>query len=156
MGDFIYALEFLNADVNQVEDSKLTIFQRILKTPSSSEFIKNSISNGGECYKVRLSLLLMILVDLEWKEQMIDLRKIYVSKFLFLSLQLDTQIHKLIQFQFWILENCGKSISFTLCSRFFVPWESESFSQGLWQIENQRSVQQWECSSHANRCFIEW
>lgn len=52
LGDFIYALEFLNADINQQEGSALTVFQNVLKTPQSADYIKSCISNGAECYKV--------------------------------------------------------------------------------------------------------
>lgn len=50
--DFVYALEFLNADVNQQQDSGLSVFQEILQTPSSAEYIKAAISNGADCYSV--------------------------------------------------------------------------------------------------------
>ena len=53
LGDFIYALEFFKADVNEVDDSGLTVFQRILQTPNSGEFIKSSVNNGADCYGVR-------------------------------------------------------------------------------------------------------
>lgn len=54
LGDFIYALEFLNADVNRADESGVTIFQTILKTPRSAAFVRSSISNGADCYTVSL------------------------------------------------------------------------------------------------------
>lgn len=53
LGDFIYALEFLNADINRADESGTTIFQTILKTPRSDAFIRSCISNGADCYTVR-------------------------------------------------------------------------------------------------------
>lgn len=53
LGDFIYALEFLNADVNRADEAGITIFQTILKTPRSAAFIQSCISNGADCYTVR-------------------------------------------------------------------------------------------------------
>lgn len=55
LGDFVYALEFLGADVNQPEGTGLTIFQKVLRTPDSADFIRSCISNGADCYKVRLT-----------------------------------------------------------------------------------------------------
>lgn len=52
LGDFVYTLEFLGADVNLVEDSGLTIFQTILKTPNSADFIRSCINNDADCYTV--------------------------------------------------------------------------------------------------------
>jgi hypothetical protein len=57
LGDFVYALEFLNADLNQQDESGLTIFQKILKTPNSADYIKNCINNDADCYSVSKSSL---------------------------------------------------------------------------------------------------
>lgn len=54
LGDFTYALEFFNANVNEVVDSAgKTVFQKILLTPNSGDYIKNCISNGADCYGVK-------------------------------------------------------------------------------------------------------
>lgn len=54
MGNFIFALEFLGADVNEKEEeSGKTIFHEILKTPKSGKFIECCIENGADCYSVR-------------------------------------------------------------------------------------------------------
>lgn len=50
--DFIYALEFLNADVNKQENSDLTVFQKILRTPNTTDYIEACIRNGADCYTV--------------------------------------------------------------------------------------------------------
>jgi hypothetical protein len=55
LGDFVYALEFLNADVNEKDEAGTTIFEKILKTPNSADFIRNSISNGANSYQVSKS-----------------------------------------------------------------------------------------------------
>lgn len=54
LGSFVYALEFLGADVNQQTDSGLTIFHNVLVTPNASEFVKACISNGADLYSVRI------------------------------------------------------------------------------------------------------
>lgn len=56
LGDFIIALEFMNADVNHASEAGFTVFHDILKTPRSADFIKNCISNGADCYAVSGSL----------------------------------------------------------------------------------------------------
>jgi hypothetical protein len=54
LADFTYALEFFNANMNEVVDSAgKTVFQKILLTPNSGDYIKNCISNGADCYGVR-------------------------------------------------------------------------------------------------------
>lgn len=52
LGDFVYALEFFNANVNEVKDAGLTIFQKILLTPNSGDYIKSCINNGADRYGV--------------------------------------------------------------------------------------------------------
>lgn len=55
LGNFIFALECLGADVNaKDEESGKTLFHEILKTPKSGKFIECSIENGADCYSVRL------------------------------------------------------------------------------------------------------
>lgn len=50
------SLEFLNADSNQVsgddDDAGHTLFQKILMTPNSAEYIRLCIENGADCYTV--------------------------------------------------------------------------------------------------------
>jgi len=49
----MHALEFLDADANQaIDETGLTAFQKILRTPKSAEFIKLCIENGADCYAV--------------------------------------------------------------------------------------------------------
>lgn len=54
LGSFVYALEFLDADVNEQTDTGLTIFHNVLATPSAEKFVKACISNGADLYSVRL------------------------------------------------------------------------------------------------------
>lgn len=61
LGDFINALELMSADVNQKDDSKLSIFHKILSTPHSADYIKICISNGADCYAVNISFVLIFL-----------------------------------------------------------------------------------------------
>lgn len=61
LGDFINALELLSADVNQKDDSKLSIFHKILSTPQSADYIKICISNGADCYAVKIDFVLIFL-----------------------------------------------------------------------------------------------
>lgn len=59
LGNFIFALECLGADVNEKdEESGKTIFHDILKTPKSGKFIECSIENGADCYSVRGEIFL--------------------------------------------------------------------------------------------------
>lgn len=59
MGNFIFALEFLGADVNyEDEQNGKTIFHEILKTPKSGKFIECSIENGADCYSVRKDIFI--------------------------------------------------------------------------------------------------
>lgn len=53
LGSFVYALEFLGADVNQQTDSGLTIFHNVLSTPNAGEFVKACINNGADLYSVK-------------------------------------------------------------------------------------------------------
>ena len=57
LSDFIYALEFMGADVSHEDETGLTIFQDILQTPNSADFIKGCIANGADCYTVSFPLL---------------------------------------------------------------------------------------------------
>ncbi|CRL03901.1 CLUMA_CG017022, isoform A [Clunio marinus] len=50
LGDFIYILEFSEANVNEEESSGISLFQKILMTPNSASYIKNSINNGADLY----------------------------------------------------------------------------------------------------------
>jgi hypothetical protein len=50
----MFALEFLQADVNEKDENGKSIFHEILKTPKSGKFIESSIENGADCYEVRL------------------------------------------------------------------------------------------------------
>jgi hypothetical protein len=52
LGDFVYSLEFLNADVNAKDESGLPIFLKILKTPKSGAYIGSCVSNGADLYTV--------------------------------------------------------------------------------------------------------
>lgn len=54
LGDFVGALELLRANVNEKDESKLTIFHKILSSPNSSDYIKVAIGNGADCYSVRI------------------------------------------------------------------------------------------------------
>lgn len=55
LGDFIFANEFLNADLNQNQNdlSGLTFFQHVLRTPGSADYIRNCVANGADCYGVK-------------------------------------------------------------------------------------------------------
>lgn len=51
--DFRYALEVMKCDPNLVDvSSSLSVFQTVLQTPNSAEFIKLCINNGASLYKV--------------------------------------------------------------------------------------------------------
>lgn len=50
---FKYALEHLRADSNLIDHRlDMTIFEKILMTPKSSEFISLCIDNGADLYQV--------------------------------------------------------------------------------------------------------
>jgi hypothetical protein len=52
-GDFLFGLEFLKCDPNlSDESSELSMFETILKTPESPDFIKLCITHGADLYKV--------------------------------------------------------------------------------------------------------
>jgi hypothetical protein len=54
LGDFRYALEVMKCDPNLLDASTgLSVFQTILQTKNSSEFIKLCINYGANFYKVR-------------------------------------------------------------------------------------------------------
>ena len=51
--DFRYALEILKCDPNLIDAATgLSVFQTVLQTPNSSEFIRLCINNGANFYKV--------------------------------------------------------------------------------------------------------
>ncbi|XP_070490291.1 transient receptor potential cation channel protein painless-like [Chironomus tepperi] len=51
LSDFMYTLEFLNANPNHESDiAGRTLFQKILTKPNSAEYIRLCIENGAECY----------------------------------------------------------------------------------------------------------
>lgn len=53
--DFRYALEVMKCDPNLIDASTgLSVFQTVLQTPGSSDFIKLCISNGANFYKVMM------------------------------------------------------------------------------------------------------
>jgi hypothetical protein len=53
IADFRYALEVMKCDPNLLDASSgLSVFQTVLQTPKSSEFIKLCINAGGNFYKV--------------------------------------------------------------------------------------------------------
>lgn len=61
LSDFRYALEVMKSDPNLVDASTgLSVFQTVLQTPNSSDFIKLCISNGANFYKVMMISLLTI------------------------------------------------------------------------------------------------
>lgn len=53
LGSFVYALEFLGADVNQQTDTGLSVFHNVLATPNAGEFVKACVENGADLYSVR-------------------------------------------------------------------------------------------------------
>lgn len=59
----MYTLEFLNANPNHESDiAGRTLFQKILTTPNSAEYIRLCIENGAECYAVRFEKLHIIFI----------------------------------------------------------------------------------------------
>lgn len=55
----MYTLEFLNANINCESDTAgRTLFQKILATPNSPEYIRLCIENGADCYTVRSEIVL--------------------------------------------------------------------------------------------------
>lgn len=53
LGDFRYALEIMKCDPNLVDASTgISVFQTVLQSPNSSNFIKLAITNGANLYKV--------------------------------------------------------------------------------------------------------
>jgi hypothetical protein len=53
LADFMHALEFLNADPGQViEENGPSLFQKVLTTPNSADFIRLCIDSGADCYTV--------------------------------------------------------------------------------------------------------
>jgi hypothetical protein len=54
LSDFRYALEVMKCDPNLLDASTgLSVFQTVLQTPKSAEFIRLCVSNGANFYKVR-------------------------------------------------------------------------------------------------------
>jgi hypothetical protein len=54
ISDFRYALEVMKCDPNLLDVSTgLSVFQSVLQTPKSSEFIKLAINSGANFYKVQ-------------------------------------------------------------------------------------------------------
>lgn len=55
LSDFRYALEVLKCNPNLLDASSgLSVFQTVLQTPNSSEYIKLCVNNGADFYKVTL------------------------------------------------------------------------------------------------------
>ncbi|KAG5672162.1 hypothetical protein PVAND_002315 [Polypedilum vanderplanki] len=51
LADFMHALEFLNGNPNQIiEENGPSLFQKILTTPNSADYIRLCIENGADCY----------------------------------------------------------------------------------------------------------
>lgn len=51
--DFRYAVEILRGDPNLVDAATgMTVFQTVLQTPNSADFIRLCINNGADYYKV--------------------------------------------------------------------------------------------------------
>lgn len=56
LSDFRYALEVMKCDPNLLDvSSGMSVFQSVLQTPKSADFIKLCISHGGNFYKVTLA-----------------------------------------------------------------------------------------------------
>lgn len=54
ISDFRYALEVMKCDPNLLDASSgLSVFQSVLQTPKSAEYIKLCINSGANFYKVR-------------------------------------------------------------------------------------------------------
>lgn len=59
LSNFMHALEILNADPNYILDDDTngyTLFQNVLMTPNSAEYIRVCIENGADCYSVSKAL----------------------------------------------------------------------------------------------------
>lgn len=53
IGDFRYALEIMKCDPNLLDvSSGISVFQTVLQTPESPEFIQLCITHGANFYKV--------------------------------------------------------------------------------------------------------
>lgn len=55
LSDFRYQIQIMKCDPNLIDvSSGQSVFQTVLQTPNSAEFIKLCIDHGGDFYKVRM------------------------------------------------------------------------------------------------------
>lgn len=113
ISDFRYALEVMKCDPNLLDASSgLSVFQTVLQTPKSSEFIKLCINSGANFYKVKKDMFI---------------NKQLNKRFFSFSCFLET-------------EKLQQPISNTLRHQIVLPRESRHLSEKLRSIESESKV----------------